>query len=90
MSRRLDKNAAAVDVLNSNRQLWLTAGGPEPDTLANPTEMSIAHCQKTVAVLESMLHKNGPEGGLDSFVQDGDRLCCMSDTNSFVDVVVPP
>ena len=30
--RRLDKNSRAVDSLNGNRQLWLTAGGPDPDT----------------------------------------------------------
>ena len=72
-SRRLDKNATAVDVLNSNRRLWLTAGGPEPDLLQNPTEMLIDHCTKTVLVLQSMLQKHGPQGGLDSFVQE--RLC---------------
>ena len=68
--RRLEKNAAAVDVLNSNRQLWCAAGGPEPEALTNPTEILVDHCQKTVMVLESMLQKHGPQGGLDSFIQE--------------------
>ncbi len=68
--RRLEKNAVAVDALNSNRQLWLTAGGPDPEGLTNPSEMSLEHCAKTIRVLQAMLQKHGPRGGLDSFLQD--------------------
>ena len=68
--RRLEKNSAAADVLNSNRRLWLQAGGNEPETLVSPTEASIDHCHKTVEILHKMLQKYGPQGGLDSFVQD--------------------
>jgi hypothetical protein len=66
----LEKNSAAADVLNSNRRLWLQAGGNEPETLVSPTEASIDHCHKTVEILQKMLQKYGPQGGLDSFVQD--------------------
>ena len=69
-NRRLEKNAVAVDVLNSNRRLWLKAGGDEPDSLTSPAEISIDRCNKTVEVLQAMLQKHGPQGGLDSFVQD--------------------
>ena len=68
--RRLEKNAVVVDVLNSNRRLWLSAGGEEPDTLISPTEISIDRCNKTVETLHAMLRKHGAQGGLDSFVQD--------------------
>ena len=69
-ARRLEKNAVAVDVLNSNRQLWEAAGGLGPDTLASPTEITLEQCAKTVEVLQAMLQKHGPSGGLDSFTQD--------------------
>ena len=68
--RRLEKNAVAVDVLNSNRLLWMTAGGADPETLISPTEISLDHCARTVQLLQAMLQKHGPRGGLDSFVQD--------------------
>ena len=68
--RRLEKNAMAVDVLNSNRRLWLKAGGEEPDALISPSEISIDCCNKTVETLHAMLRKHGAQGGLDSFVQD--------------------
>ena len=70
LARRLEKNAVAVDVLNSNRQLWEAAGGLDPDTLASPTEISLDQCAKTVEVLQAMLQKHGPRGGLDSFTED--------------------
>ncbi len=68
--RRLEKNAVAVDVLNSNRSLWMAAGGADPETLASPTEISLDRCANTVRVLQAMIQKHGPRGGLDSFVQD--------------------
>ncbi len=68
--RRLEKNAVAVDVLNSNRSLWMAAGGADPETLATPTEISLDRCENTVRVLQAMIQKHGPRGGLDSFVQD--------------------
>ena len=68
--RRLENNTRAVDSLNGNRQLWLTTGGPDPDTLGNPTELCLERCAATVQVLKDMLQKHGPKGGLDSFVED--------------------
>ena len=75
--KRLDKNAAAVDVLNSNRQLWQMAGGADPDTLANTTELSLEQCHVTAQVLHSMLEKHGPQGGFDSFVEDIEKAVKM-------------
>ena len=68
--RRLDKNALAIDILSSNQQLWESAGGPDPESLGNPTESALDQCAKTVVMLQAMLAKHGPRGGLDSFVQD--------------------
>ena len=68
--KRLDKNAAAVDVLNSNRQLWHSAFGPDPESLGNPTEGLLEQCSRSVVFLNAMLEKHGPRGGLDSHVQD--------------------
>ena len=70
LARRLDKNAAAVDVLNSNREIWFAAGGPDIESLASPTEPMIDHCNRTVTVLHAMLEKHGAQGGLDSHVED--------------------
>ena len=70
VARRLDKNAAAVDVLNSNRDIWFAAGGPDIEVLASPTEPMIDHCNRTVTVLHAMLEKHGAQGGLDSHVED--------------------
>ena len=72
--KRLERNAVAVDVLNSNRSLWLAAGGPEPESMANPTEILVDQCQKTVVVLGNMLQKHGAQGGIDSFVQEPLRI----------------
>ena len=68
--RRLDKNAAAVDVLQSNRDIWFAAGGPDIEPLVSPTEPMIDHCNRTVTVLHAMLLKHGAHGGLDSHVED--------------------
>ena len=68
--KRLEKNSAAVDVLNSNRQLWHSAFGPDPESLGNPTEGLLEQCNRSVVILHAMLEKHGPRGGLDSHVQD--------------------
>ena len=68
--RRLDKNATAVDVLQSNRDIWFAAGGPDIEPLASPTEPMIDHCKRTVTVLQAMVQKHGAQGGLDSHVED--------------------
>ena len=68
--RRLDNNSIASDVLSSNRELWASAGGPNPESLLTPTESALDLCAKTVVTLQAMLAKHGPQGGLDSFVQD--------------------
>ena len=70
VSRRLDKNATAVDVLQSNRDIWYAGGGPDIESLASPTEPMIDHCNRTVTVLHAMLLKHGAQGGLDSHVED--------------------
>ena len=59
-----------MDVLNSNRQLWHSAFGPDPEALGNPTEGLLEQCNRSVVVLHAMLEKHGPRGGLDSHVQD--------------------
>ena len=68
--KRLEKNSAAVDVLNSNRQLWHSAFGPDPESLGSPTEGLLEQCNRSVVILHAMLDKHGPRGGLDSHVQD--------------------
>ena len=70
LARRLDKNVAAVDVLQSNRDIWFAAGGPDIEVLASPTEPMIDHCNRTVTVLHAMPEKHGAQGGLDSHVED--------------------
>ena len=70
LTRRLDKNAAAVDVLQSNRDIWFAAGGPDIEPLVRPTEPMIDHCKRTVTVLQAMVEKHGAQGGLDSHVED--------------------
>ena len=68
--RRLERNAAAVDVLNSNRGLWLSANGIDPESLRTPSESAMEHCHRTAELLNKMLDRHGPSGGLDSHVQD--------------------
>ena len=70
LSRRLDKNGVTVDVLNTNREIWFAAGGPDIESLASPTEPMIDHCKRTVTVLQAMVEKHGAQGGLDSHVED--------------------
>ena len=59
-----------MDVLNSNRQLWHSAFGPDLESLGNPTEGLLEQCSRSVVILNAMLEKHGPRGGLDSHVQD--------------------
>ena len=61
--KRLDKNALAVDCLNSNRDLWMRAGGPDPELLVTPSESLLEESARTVAILHQMLEKHGPCGG---------------------------
>ncbi len=67
--RRLENNSTAVDRIQENRELWLQAGGPDPDSLQAPTEILLAEAKRTVDVLSLMLEKHGPGSGLDSFVE---------------------
>jgi hypothetical protein len=67
--KRLENNSIAVDRIQENRELWLQAGGPDPDALQTPTEILLAEANRTVEVLNLMLEKHGPVGGLDSFVE---------------------
>ena len=60
--RRLDNNSIAVDRIQENRELWLQAGGPDPDSLQAPTEILLAEAKRTVDVLSLILEKHGPGG----------------------------
>jgi len=75
--RRMERNGVALDVLNSNRQLWLQAGGADPESMASPTQLTLDHCAKTVDVLKKMLEKHGPRGGLDSQTEDCENAVKM-------------
>ena len=57
-------------MLQSNRDIWFAAGGPDIEPLVSPTEPMIDHCNRTVTVLHAMLEKHGAQGGLDSHVED--------------------
>ena len=57
-------------MLNSNRDIWFAAGGPDIEPLVSPTEPMIDHCNRTVTVLHAMLQKHGAQGGLDSHVEN--------------------
>ena len=63
-------NAAAVDRIQENRNLWHSAGGFDPDLLATPSEIQLEEVKRVLATLDAMLEKNGPRGGLDSFVAE--------------------
>jgi len=68
--KRLENNSLAVDRLQENRELWLRAGGPDPEQLASPTEFHMEEVSKTLSTLAAMLERHGPTGGLDSFVEE--------------------
>ena len=67
--KRLDINSQAVDRIQENRDLWLRAGGPDPDKLAAPSESLVEDAKRTSEVLTRMLETHGPSGGMDSFVE---------------------
>ncbi len=66
----MENNAAAVDRIQENRNLWHSAGGFDPDLLATPSEIQLEEVKRVLATLDAMLEKNGPRGGLDSFVAE--------------------
>ena len=68
--KRLENNTAAVDRIQENRNLWHSAGGFDPDLLATPSEIQLEEVKRVLATLDAMLEKNGPRGGLDSFVAE--------------------
>ena len=68
--KRLENNSLAEDRLQENRELWLRAGGPDPEALATPTALQLEQAAKAVSTLDAMLEKHGPAGGLDSFVEE--------------------
>jgi len=68
--KRLDDNALAVDRLQANRNLWMHAGGCDPELLATPAQSQLDEASRTLAILNAMLEENGPSGGLDSFVAE--------------------
>ena len=65
----MENNAAAVDRIHENRDLWFQAGGCDPDLLKKPTEQVLEHAQNVVSTLDKMLEAHGPQNGLDSFVE---------------------
>ena len=67
--KRLENNAAAVDRIHENRDLWFQAGGCDPDLLKKPSEQLLEHAQNVVSTLDKMLQAHGPQNGLDSFVE---------------------
>ncbi len=67
--KRLENNSMAVDRIQENRDLWLHAGGCDPEVLYTPTELHLEVVARTVSTLNAMLEKYGPRGGLDSFVE---------------------
>ena len=67
--KRLDLNSQAVDRIQENRDLWLRAGGPDPDKLAAPSESLVEDAKRTSEVLTRMLETHGPSGGMDSYVE---------------------
>ncbi len=68
--KRLENNSLAVDRIQENRDLWLHAGGCDPEVLNTPTEIHLEVVARTVNTLNAMLEKYGPCGGLDSFVEE--------------------
>ena len=65
-----------MDRIQENRNLWLQAGGCDPEILATPSEMNLEEVKRVLATLDAMLEKNGPRGGLDSFVAEIKAPCC--------------
>jgi len=68
--KRLENNSRAVERIQENRDLWLQAGGCDPELLNTPTEIHLEAVARTVKTLNAMLEKYGPRGGLDSFVEE--------------------
>ena len=68
--KRLENNSLAVDRIQENRDLWLHAGGCDPEVLNTPTEIHLEAVARTLSTLNAMLEKYGPRGGLDSFVEE--------------------
>ena len=46
-------------MLNSSRQLWHSAFGPDSGSLGNPTEGLLEQCNRSVVILHAMLEKHG-------------------------------
>ena len=72
----MENNASAVDRIQENRNLWLQAGGCDPEILAPPSEMNLEEVKRVLATLDAMLEKRGPRGGLDSFAAEIKAPCC--------------
>jgi hypothetical protein len=67
---RLENNSMAEDRLQENRELWLRAGGPDPELLGTPTALHLKQASKAVTTLDAMLEKHSPAEGLASFVEE--------------------
>ncbi len=91
--KRLENNSLAVDRIQANRDIWLQAGGCDPEVLNTPTEIHLEAVARTVNTLNAMLEKYGPRGGLDSFVEEIQNATSMlkvvsSGLSSFAQCVV--
>ena len=60
--KRLENNVLGVDRIQNNREIWLQAGGCDPDLLLTPTQSLMDHAEKTVNALEERLKVHGPTG----------------------------
>ena len=58
--RRLHDNAAAVDRLRNNLNLWKHVSGPDPERLLKPSEADLLAAQQGAAALRRMVDKREP------------------------------
>jgi len=60
--KRLENNSLAVDRIQENRDLWLHAGGCDPEVLNTPTEIHLEAVARTLSTLNAMLENMGRVG----------------------------
>ena len=69
--RRLEDNARAVDVLQSNQHLWKHVAGPSPELLLKPSTAQLEAAQKASLALQQLVGMRGDEqDGLDTFGEE--------------------
>ena len=66
--RRLENNAKAVDVLQSNQHLWKHVAGPTPELLLQPSAAQLDDARKAAIAIQQMVDMHGGDhDGLDTF-----------------------